>query len=47
MSVPLFARVLAREVDPAKAMLEGTLTIEGDFNVAARLGEMFGEQARW
>ncbi|HEX8076124.1 MAG TPA: LLM class flavin-dependent oxidoreductase [Thermoleophilaceae bacterium] len=47
MSVPLFARVLAREVDPAKAMLEGKLAIEGDFNVAARLGEMFGEPSRW
>ena len=47
MPVPLFARVLAREVDPAKAMLEGRLAITGDFNVASRIGPMFGEQARW
>jgi putative sterol carrier protein len=47
MTVPLFARVLAREVDPAKAMLEGRLDISGDFAVAARLGEMFGEPSRW
>jgi alkanesulfonate monooxygenase SsuD/methylene tetrahydromethanopterin reductase-like flavin-dependent oxidoreductase (luciferase family) len=47
MSVPLFARVLAREVDPARAMLEGELTVTGDFAVASRLGPMFGEDARW
>ena len=47
MSVPMFARVLAREVDPAKAMLEGKLTVTGDFAVASRIGPMFGEDARW
>jgi alkanesulfonate monooxygenase SsuD/methylene tetrahydromethanopterin reductase-like flavin-dependent oxidoreductase (luciferase family) len=47
MSVPLFARVLAREVDPAKAMLEGRMTVSGDFAIASRIGPMFGEQARW
>ncbi|MEA2399439.1 MAG: hypothetical protein QOK25_2995 [Thermoleophilaceae bacterium] len=47
MSVPMFARVLAREVDPVKATIEGKLAIEGDFQVAARLGEMFGEPSRW
>jgi SCP-2 sterol transfer family len=47
MSVPMFARVLAREVDPAKAMLEGRLTVTGDFAVASRIGPMFGEDARW
>jgi putative sterol carrier protein len=47
MSVPLFARVLAREVDPVKAVLDGDMTIEGDFNVAAKLGEMFGEPSRF
>ncbi|MEA2375842.1 MAG: hypothetical protein QOD53_2305, partial [Thermoleophilaceae bacterium] len=47
MSVPLFARVIAREVDPVKAVLDGELTIEGDFNVAARLSEMFGEPSRF
>ena len=47
MSVPLFARVIAREVDPVKAVLDGELTIEGDFNVAAKIGEMFGEPSRF
>ncbi|HKP89564.1 MAG TPA: LLM class flavin-dependent oxidoreductase [Thermoleophilaceae bacterium] len=47
MSVPMFARVLAREVDPAKAMLEGRLSVTGDFAVASRIGPMFGEDARW
>jgi alkanesulfonate monooxygenase SsuD/methylene tetrahydromethanopterin reductase-like flavin-dependent oxidoreductase (luciferase family) len=47
MSIPMFARVLAREVDPAKAMLEGRLTVTGDFAVASRIGPMFGEDARW
>jgi hypothetical protein len=47
MSVPVFARVLAREVDPARAMLEGRLDVTGDFAVASRLGPMFGEDARF
>jgi hypothetical protein len=47
MTVPMFARVLAREVDPAKAMLEGRLTVTGDFAIASRIGPMFGEDARW
>jgi alkanesulfonate monooxygenase SsuD/methylene tetrahydromethanopterin reductase-like flavin-dependent oxidoreductase (luciferase family)/putative sterol carrier protein len=42
MSVPVFARIAAQEVHPAKAMLEGQLVIQGDFEAAARLGEMFG-----
>jgi len=47
MSVPVFARVLARELDPARAMMEGKLEIEGDFAVAAQIGPMFGEDERW
>jgi hypothetical protein len=47
MTVPMFARVLAREVDPAKAMLEGRLTVTGDFAIASLIGPMFGEDARW
>jgi alkanesulfonate monooxygenase SsuD/methylene tetrahydromethanopterin reductase-like flavin-dependent oxidoreductase (luciferase family) len=47
MSVPVFARVLARELDPARAMMEGRLRVEGDFAVAAQLGPMFGEDERW
>src|SRR5207237_1420711 len=38
MSVPVFARVLARELDPARAMMEGKLEIDGDFAVAAQIG---------
>jgi alkanesulfonate monooxygenase SsuD/methylene tetrahydromethanopterin reductase-like flavin-dependent oxidoreductase (luciferase family) len=47
MTVPVFARVLARELDPARAMMEGKLAIKGDFAVAAQIGPMFGEDERW
>jgi alkanesulfonate monooxygenase SsuD/methylene tetrahydromethanopterin reductase-like flavin-dependent oxidoreductase (luciferase family)/putative sterol carrier protein len=42
MSVPVFARLAAQEIHPAKAMMEGQLELQGDFEAAARLGEMFG-----
>ena len=45
MSVPMFARIASQEVHPAKAMMEGGLQVEGDFDVAARLGEMFGQES--
>src|SRR4051794_12159778 len=44
--VPVFVRVAAGQLDPARAILEGKLEIEGDFTVAARLGEMFGAAPR-
>jgi alkanesulfonate monooxygenase SsuD/methylene tetrahydromethanopterin reductase-like flavin-dependent oxidoreductase (luciferase family)/putative sterol carrier protein len=44
-SVPLFARLAAQEIHPAKAMMEGQLEVEGDFEVAGRLGEMFGQDS--
>jgi alkanesulfonate monooxygenase SsuD/methylene tetrahydromethanopterin reductase-like flavin-dependent oxidoreductase (luciferase family)/putative sterol carrier protein len=44
--VPVFVRMAAGQLDPARAMLEGKLEIEGDFSVAARLGEMFGQAPR-
>ena len=44
-SVPTFARIASGEVHPAKAMLEGDLEIHGDFELAARLGEMFGQDS--
>jgi alkanesulfonate monooxygenase SsuD/methylene tetrahydromethanopterin reductase-like flavin-dependent oxidoreductase (luciferase family)/putative sterol carrier protein len=44
--VPVFVRIAAGDLDPAKAMLEGKLEIEGDFAVAGRLGEMFGADPR-
>jgi alkanesulfonate monooxygenase SsuD/methylene tetrahydromethanopterin reductase-like flavin-dependent oxidoreductase (luciferase family) len=42
MGIPAFVRIAAREVYPPKLVLEGELVIEGDFEVAGRLAEMFG-----
>jgi putative sterol carrier protein len=42
MSVPVFARIAARELHPGKALIEGQMQVEGDYAAAARLGEMFG-----
>ena len=44
-SVPMFARMASGEVHPAKAMLEGDLEVRGDFEAAARLAEMFGQDS--
>jgi alkanesulfonate monooxygenase SsuD/methylene tetrahydromethanopterin reductase-like flavin-dependent oxidoreductase (luciferase family)/putative sterol carrier protein len=44
-SVPTFARMASGEVHPAKAMIEGELEVRGDFELAARLGEMFGQDS--
>ena len=46
-TVPTFARLLTRETNPAKLMLEGQLEVSGDFAVAGRMGEMFGEDSPW
>ena len=46
-SVPVFARIAARELPPAKALLDGDFEVTGDFQVASRLGEMFGEPSPW
>jgi alkanesulfonate monooxygenase SsuD/methylene tetrahydromethanopterin reductase-like flavin-dependent oxidoreductase (luciferase family) len=43
-SVPDFVRLAAREAFAPKLLLEGALVIEGDFALAGRLPEMFGEQ---
>jgi alkanesulfonate monooxygenase SsuD/methylene tetrahydromethanopterin reductase-like flavin-dependent oxidoreductase (luciferase family)/putative sterol carrier protein len=43
MSVPTFARLISGELLGAQAFMEGKIEVEGDFNVAARLGEMFGQ----
>ena len=43
MSVADFARVAARDLDPGKALVNGRLQLDGDFAIATRLGEMFGE----
>jgi hypothetical protein len=42
MGVPAFVRIAAREAYPPRLLMNGELEIEGDFEVAARLGEMFG-----
>jgi alkanesulfonate monooxygenase SsuD/methylene tetrahydromethanopterin reductase-like flavin-dependent oxidoreductase (luciferase family) len=44
VSVPDFVRLAAREAFAPKLLLEGALVIEGDFALAGRLPEMFGEQ---
>jgi putative sterol carrier protein len=44
-SVPMFARIASQEVHPAKAMMEGQMEVEGDFEAAQRLGEMFGQES--
>ena len=45
--VPVFARIFAREQNPAQALLEGELQVRGDFLVAGRIGYMFGEDSPW
>jgi alkanesulfonate monooxygenase SsuD/methylene tetrahydromethanopterin reductase-like flavin-dependent oxidoreductase (luciferase family) len=42
-SVPDFVRLAAHEAYAPKLLLEGGLEIEGDFGLAGRLPEMFGE----
>ena len=42
-----FARLATRELDPGKAMMSGRLELDGDFEVAAKLSEMFGEPSRY
>lgn len=42
MRIPVFVRIAARELHPAKAYREGWLEISGDFDVAARISAMFG-----
>ncbi|HMJ36126.1 MAG TPA: LLM class flavin-dependent oxidoreductase [Baekduia sp.] len=43
MSLSDFVRLAGRDLDPVKALLTGRLDLAGDFAVAARLGEMFGQ----
>jgi alkanesulfonate monooxygenase SsuD/methylene tetrahydromethanopterin reductase-like flavin-dependent oxidoreductase (luciferase family)/putative sterol carrier protein len=45
--LPVFVRLGARELNPARALLEGELQISGNFEVAGRLGEMFGGDPQW
>ena len=47
LSIPDFARLAAEEVDPQELLFGGRFVIEGDLQVASRLSEMFGGQARF
>jgi hypothetical protein len=38
-----FLRIAGRDLDPGKALLTGRMDLRGDFSVAVRLGEMFGQ----
>jgi hypothetical protein len=38
-----FVRLAGRDLDPAKALLSGRMDLEGDFALALRLGQMFGQ----
>lgn len=40
--LPLFIRIAARQMHPAKAFRRGWLEVRGDFETAARMGVMFG-----
>ena len=43
MDLADFARLVGRELDPGRALMDGRLRLEGDVMAASRLGEMFGE----
>jgi alkanesulfonate monooxygenase SsuD/methylene tetrahydromethanopterin reductase-like flavin-dependent oxidoreductase (luciferase family)/putative sterol carrier protein len=45
MTVADFLRMAAQELDAGKALLTGRLDVAGDFSLAQRLGEMFGQPA--
>jgi alkanesulfonate monooxygenase SsuD/methylene tetrahydromethanopterin reductase-like flavin-dependent oxidoreductase (luciferase family)/putative sterol carrier protein len=45
MTLADFARLAGRDLDPVKALLTGRLDLTGDFAVAIRLGEMFGQSS--
>jgi putative sterol carrier protein len=43
LSVADFVRIAGRDLDPVKAVLTNRLQLAGDFAVALKLGEMFGQ----
>jgi alkanesulfonate monooxygenase SsuD/methylene tetrahydromethanopterin reductase-like flavin-dependent oxidoreductase (luciferase family) len=47
VGIPDFARLVADEVHVTKLLLEGRFQVEGDFQVAARLSEMFGGPSQY
>jgi putative sterol carrier protein len=46
-TLPTFLRVAAGEMNGGLALMEGKVRLKGDLGVAARLGEMFGDQPRY
>src|SRR3954470_1109275 len=44
--VPVFVRIVAGDLDPMRAMLDQRLEVEGDLQLASRLGDMFGAVPR-
>jgi hypothetical protein len=47
LAVPDWARLVADEADPQELMFDGRFHIEGDFQVASRVPEMFGGPPRF
>ena len=49
MRMPLvdFAKIAAREQDPSLPLLSGRIQMEGDYKLAIRLGEMFGQRSQY
>ncbi|MCW2985758.1 MAG: hypothetical protein JWR63_3328, partial [Conexibacter sp.] len=43
LSTADFIRIAGRDLDPVKAVLTGRMELAGDFAVAMKLGEMFGQ----
>ncbi len=43
MAVPTFARIISGQLPPAQAFMEGKIQLEGDFQLAVRMGEIFGQ----
>jgi len=42
-----FIRLAGQDLNPAVALLSGRMDLEGDFAVAVRLGEMFGQPSAY
>ncbi|MFL5819146.1 MAG: LLM class flavin-dependent oxidoreductase [Solirubrobacteraceae bacterium] len=47
MALGDFVRLVGGELEPGRALMAGQLEVDGDFSVAARIGEMFGEPSAY
>jgi predicted DCC family thiol-disulfide oxidoreductase YuxK/putative sterol carrier protein len=43
MALPTFARIIAGELHPAEAFAQSKIEMEGDFELALKMGEIFGQ----